>query len=186
MAAWLWPFLRIGACLMVAPVFGARFVPARFRILLAVAITLIVAPLLLAVSWLVGCATLNRPSDSPGVRRETSAAQPVVASSDDGTADVLDSPGTAQPLSSPPESDNAKSSDAANAERYLALRNTLTKADAARSSPAERSCRPSTTAPVGADRPIVQTGRLHLRERAAIAEEAARPRGRPGGSCGPP
>jgi flagellar biosynthetic protein FliR len=46
MAAWLWPFLRIGACLMVAPVFGARFVPARFRILLAASITMIVAPLL--------------------------------------------------------------------------------------------------------------------------------------------
>jgi flagellar biosynthesis protein FliR len=46
LAAWLWPFLRIGACLMVAPVFGARFVPARFRIVLAAAITLIVAPLL--------------------------------------------------------------------------------------------------------------------------------------------
>ena len=25
MAAYLWPFLRIGACLMVAPIFGARF-----------------------------------------------------------------------------------------------------------------------------------------------------------------
>jgi flagellar biosynthetic protein FliR len=46
LAAWLWPFVRIGACLMVAPVFGARFVPARFRIVLAAAITLIVAPLL--------------------------------------------------------------------------------------------------------------------------------------------
>jgi flagellar biosynthesis protein FliR len=46
LAAWLWPFLRIGACLMVAPVFGAQFVPARFRIILAGAITLIVAPLL--------------------------------------------------------------------------------------------------------------------------------------------
>jgi flagellar biosynthetic protein FliR len=46
MAAWLWPFLRIGACLMVAPIFGTRFVPARFRIVLAAAITLIVAPLL--------------------------------------------------------------------------------------------------------------------------------------------
>jgi flagellar biosynthesis protein FliR len=46
LAAWLWPFLRIGACMMVAPVFGARFVPARFRIVLAAAITLIVAPLL--------------------------------------------------------------------------------------------------------------------------------------------
>jgi flagellar biosynthetic protein FliR len=31
---------------MVAPVFGARFVPARFRIVLAAAITLLVAPLL--------------------------------------------------------------------------------------------------------------------------------------------
>ena len=46
MAAWLWPFLRIGACLMVAPIFGARFVPARTRIILAGAITLVVAPLL--------------------------------------------------------------------------------------------------------------------------------------------
>jgi flagellar biosynthesis protein FliR len=46
MAAWLWPFIRIGACLMVAPVFGAQFVPARFRIVLAAAITLLVAPLL--------------------------------------------------------------------------------------------------------------------------------------------
>jgi flagellar biosynthetic protein FliR len=46
LAAWLWPFLRIGACLMVAPVFGSRTVPARFRIVLAAAITLVVAPLL--------------------------------------------------------------------------------------------------------------------------------------------
>jgi flagellar biosynthesis protein FliR len=40
------PFARIGACLMVAPVFGARFVPARTRILLAMAITALVVPLL--------------------------------------------------------------------------------------------------------------------------------------------
>jgi flagellar biosynthetic protein FliR len=46
MAAYLWPFLRIGACLMVAPVFGAHFVPARYRIILAAAITFLVAPLL--------------------------------------------------------------------------------------------------------------------------------------------
>lgn len=45
-AAWLWPFLRIGACLMVAPVFGARFVPARVRLVLAGAIALTIAPLL--------------------------------------------------------------------------------------------------------------------------------------------
>jgi len=40
------PFARIGACLMVAPVFGARFVPARTRVLLAVALTALVVPLL--------------------------------------------------------------------------------------------------------------------------------------------
>jgi flagellar biosynthetic protein FliR len=39
------PFARIGACLMVAPLFGARFVPARTRILLAAALTALVAPL---------------------------------------------------------------------------------------------------------------------------------------------
>lgn len=46
MAMYLWPFVRIGACLMVAPIFGAAFVPPRARIVLAGAITLIVAPLL--------------------------------------------------------------------------------------------------------------------------------------------
>jgi flagellar biosynthetic protein FliR len=40
------PFARIGACLMVAPMFGARFVPARTRIILAVAITALVVPML--------------------------------------------------------------------------------------------------------------------------------------------
>jgi flagellar biosynthetic protein FliR len=48
--AWLatvfFPFARIGACLMVAPVFGARFVSPRTRIILAVAITALVAPLI--------------------------------------------------------------------------------------------------------------------------------------------
>jgi len=46
--AWIgqlfWPFLRIGACLMVAPIFGARFVPARIRLILAGAIAMLVAP----------------------------------------------------------------------------------------------------------------------------------------------
>ena len=45
-AAFLWPFVRIGACLMVAPLFGAGFVPARLRLVIAGAITLMVAPLL--------------------------------------------------------------------------------------------------------------------------------------------
>lgn len=45
LAALFWPFVRIGACLMVAPVFGARYVPRRIRVLLAGAIALLVAPL---------------------------------------------------------------------------------------------------------------------------------------------
>jgi len=40
------PFVRIGACLMVAPMFGARFVPTRTRAVLAVALTALVVPLL--------------------------------------------------------------------------------------------------------------------------------------------
>lgn len=40
-----WPFLRIGACLMVAPIFGARFVPPRTRLILAGAIALLIAPM---------------------------------------------------------------------------------------------------------------------------------------------
>lgn len=50
--AWIgqlfWPFLRIAACLMVAPIFGARFVPARMRIVLAGAVTFLIAPLIAA------------------------------------------------------------------------------------------------------------------------------------------
>lgn len=45
-AAWFWPFCRIAACMTVAPVFGARFVPMRLRLLLSIAITVVAAPLL--------------------------------------------------------------------------------------------------------------------------------------------
>ena len=41
-----WPFLRIGACLMVAPMFSASYVPARVRIVLAGALTLIALPMI--------------------------------------------------------------------------------------------------------------------------------------------
>ena len=41
-----WPFVRIGSCFMVAPAFGATTVPARVRVVLAGAITLLIAPLL--------------------------------------------------------------------------------------------------------------------------------------------
>lgn len=42
---YLWPFLRIGACLMVAPVFGAKTVPPRVRLVIAAALTVLLAPL---------------------------------------------------------------------------------------------------------------------------------------------
>lgn len=45
LAQYLWPFIRIGACFMMAPIFGAGFVPPRVRLFLAAAITFIVAPL---------------------------------------------------------------------------------------------------------------------------------------------
>jgi flagellar biosynthetic protein FliR len=41
-----WPFLRIGACLMVAPMFSAGYVPPRIRIVLAGALTLIALPMI--------------------------------------------------------------------------------------------------------------------------------------------
>src|SRR5688572_31439147 len=45
LAQYIWVFIRIGACFMAAPVFGAQFVPPRVRLFLAGAMTLIVAPL---------------------------------------------------------------------------------------------------------------------------------------------
>jgi flagellar biosynthetic protein FliR len=44
--AWLFVFFRVGAVLTAAPVFSASYVPARFRILLALAITVLIEPLL--------------------------------------------------------------------------------------------------------------------------------------------
>jgi flagellar biosynthetic protein FliR len=48
MAQVFWPFVRIGACFMVAPAFGAGFVPPRTRIVLAGAVALLVVPLIKA------------------------------------------------------------------------------------------------------------------------------------------
>jgi flagellar biosynthetic protein FliR len=42
----VWPFFRIAGVIMVAPVFGARLVPPRVRIALAVAFTVVMAPVL--------------------------------------------------------------------------------------------------------------------------------------------
>ena len=48
--AWIggyfWPFVRISALFMVAPVFGAQMLPVKIRIMLAFTLSLLVAPLL--------------------------------------------------------------------------------------------------------------------------------------------
>ena len=46
LAAWLWPFLRLGAFVLVAPVIGTRSVPARVRILFALGLTVVMSPLI--------------------------------------------------------------------------------------------------------------------------------------------
>ena len=43
---YLWPFIRIGAFVMVMPVVGSSFVPTRVRLLLACTLTLLMAPVL--------------------------------------------------------------------------------------------------------------------------------------------
>jgi len=45
-AIYVWPFLRIGAFLMVMPLIGGSFVPMRARLLLAVALTVVLAPVI--------------------------------------------------------------------------------------------------------------------------------------------
>lgn len=43
---YMWPMFRISGFLMAAPFFGANFVPTRIRLLLALVITIVVAPIL--------------------------------------------------------------------------------------------------------------------------------------------
>ena len=59
--SYLWPFFRIGALVGVAPIFGAHTVPVRARIGLALALTLLVVPLLPpapAIDALIGLGAL--------------------------------------------------------------------------------------------------------------------------------
>ncbi|VAX13754.1 Flagellar biosynthesis protein FliR [hydrothermal vent metagenome] len=46
LGTWLWPLFRIGGMVMAAPVFGARSVPTRAKLIITLALTLIIAPLL--------------------------------------------------------------------------------------------------------------------------------------------
>ena len=45
LAIYIWPFVRIGAFLMVMPLIGGSFTPIRVRLLLAVALTIAIAPI---------------------------------------------------------------------------------------------------------------------------------------------
>ncbi|MDH5471837.1 MAG: flagellar biosynthetic protein FliR [Gammaproteobacteria bacterium] len=47
-----WPFVRISALMMAAPVFGAQLMPVRIRILMAFAISLVAVPLLPPVPFI--------------------------------------------------------------------------------------------------------------------------------------
>lgn len=44
LGAWLWPFIRVSGFMMAAPVIGTRTVPARVRVVLALAVTGILLP----------------------------------------------------------------------------------------------------------------------------------------------
>ncbi len=44
--AYIWPFIRISAMMLVAPIFSTRSIPVRFRVLMAFTITLVVVPVL--------------------------------------------------------------------------------------------------------------------------------------------
>ncbi|PVV25548.1 MAG: flagellar biosynthetic protein FliR [gamma proteobacterium symbiont of Ctena orbiculata] len=46
LAAYLWPMVRISAMLLAMPLFSSRQVPARFRLILVILITLLIAPTL--------------------------------------------------------------------------------------------------------------------------------------------
>ena len=45
LAIYVWPFVRIGAFLMVMPLIGSSFTPVRVRLLLAIVLTIAIAPI---------------------------------------------------------------------------------------------------------------------------------------------
>ncbi len=44
--SWLWPFFRIAGMVMTAPIIGTRSVPVRIRLIIAIAITMAVVPVI--------------------------------------------------------------------------------------------------------------------------------------------
>lgn len=49
LGGFFWPFVRISAMMMAAPVFGAQLMPVRIRIMLALAVSLVAVPMLPSV-----------------------------------------------------------------------------------------------------------------------------------------
>lgn len=47
--SYFWPFVRIAAVLMAMPVFSSNFIPVRVRLMLALALTVVIAPVIPAV-----------------------------------------------------------------------------------------------------------------------------------------
>lgn len=45
LALYVWPFVRVGAFLMVMPLIGSSFTPVRVRLLLALVLTVVIAPI---------------------------------------------------------------------------------------------------------------------------------------------
>lgn len=58
--SWVWPFLRVGGLMMTAPVIGTRSVPVKTRLVITIAITLLIAPVLPPVAAI-------EPLSLPGV-----------------------------------------------------------------------------------------------------------------------
>jgi len=52
--AFFWPFIRISAMMVAAPIFGARVLPTRVRVAIAFALSLVVAPMLPAAPQVDG------------------------------------------------------------------------------------------------------------------------------------
>ncbi|MFT5133762.1 MAG: flagellar biosynthetic protein FliR, partial [Gammaproteobacteria bacterium] len=50
--SWIWPFFRVAGLLMAAPVIGTRSVPVRIRLVIAIAITLAIVPVLPVTAYI--------------------------------------------------------------------------------------------------------------------------------------
>ncbi|GMR08238.1 MAG: flagellar biosynthetic protein FliR [Gammaproteobacteria bacterium] len=57
--SYLWPFLRVGALVSAAPIFGTRFVPFRFKIILALTLTSIIVPAIPSIDVVPGFSPLG-------------------------------------------------------------------------------------------------------------------------------